>query len=633
MWARVSKMGEQKDIADMSFEEFFSESKTKAEREANRKAAAKPNKDAPAPARGFIGATPKINFNNGKFLLYIPRYRGLENDRFNIAVECGDRIVPMNHLESVKQGGARVTRPSTIDLTPAEVTPMDDFTFTIDGEKAFVNKARAVTFYNSVGSPVVRPLGEVTAVARAGAELKLFKAELLESSEKNGLAVFKLNVLVSGTAKVDEGASQKPEGASEEEPQEEPVKESEKKEVPKKKPAKKVAVKAEMSLSQPSLDADAIYDGTRLPLYASFPVVSVLVSGCELADCLLRINGKDGEISSSAPASQMYADTGDYGGPVTLTLEKGSKKLAEASYFIVPGFECTYSGKGDITDDTAVSYTVFGEKGTRDVKDDDPYSFEHGDMKFQIVWCVPVVTYNIGKGPQPFGTVDVDILELGETMTVTVRGARKKALFFGGVTGKKREVTPDWEGETYEIDMAPIRQEVMSSPSSTYCLYLTVNSFPNRKFMTIRNPVRIKAKFVDGNVVAEIDPSVKECVCRLYKMDKSVEEVPISTDNCTVPVSPDVIEAEVVEMYNGQPNTSIVVSVRPLPFLSVDSMGDRWMYVSRSKRIPLPDELFKDGVPDTHAIRAWHERIVRMNPELRGVTSEMILKAFKDFQA
>ena len=117
-------MGDRKDIADMSFEEFFSESKTKAEREANRKAAAaaeKPHQEQPA-VRGFVGATPKINFNNGKFLLYIPRYRGLENDHFELAVECGESIVPMGRLESVKQGKSRVTRPDTLDLTPPVTT-------------------------------------------------------------------------------------------------------------------------------------------------------------------------------------------------------------------------------------------------------------------------------------------------------------------------------------------------------------------------------------------------------------------------------------------------------------------------------------------------------------------------------
>ena len=630
-------MGNQKDIADMSFEEFFSESKTKAERDENRKAAAqKPQQEKPKSGRGFIGAVPKINFNNGKFLLYVPRYEGLENDQFNVAVECGDRVVPLGRLESTKHKGGRTTRPATVDLTPADATPMDDFTFTIDGEKAFINKARPVNFYNSVGSPVIRPLGEVVAVTRAGAPIKLFKTELIESTERNGLAIHKVNVLVSGTVKIDESGQQaqeqvpeEPEKPVEEAPKEDPSK----KPAAKKKPAKKVAVKGSVSLSQPSQDADAVFEGERLPLYAAIPAVSISVEGCDVGECMLRAECSGGEFFNGPASSQMYIDSGQYGGPVTLKLEKGQKVLATAKYFIIPGFRCEYSGKGDITEDTVVRYNVFGEEGSRDVMSEDPYSFEHGDMKFQIVWCVPAITFDIGNGPQPFSVTDVDILDLqGEFMTITVRGARKKALFMGGVTGKKKDITPGWEGDTYEVPLEPIRTEVFSAPSSTFCLYITVNSFPNRKFMTIRNPVRVKARYADGQIVADIDPSVSECVCRLYKIDKSVTEVELSTENCTVPVSDDVIEAEVVELHHGQPRTSITVPVRQLPFLHRDSMGDKWMYVSRSKRIPLPSELFKDDQPDIPAIRAWHDRIVRMNPELKGVTFEMIQKAFKEFK-
>lgn len=623
-------MADQKDIADMSFEEFFSESKKKAEREADRKASQKTQDNVPASGRGFIGATPKINFNNGKFLLYVPRYKGLEADRFNVAVESGDNVVPMHRLESVRQGGARVTRPSTIDLTPAAVTPMDDFTVTIDGEKAFINKAHPISFYNSVGSPVTRPMGEVTAVARAGAELKLFKAELLDSTVKNGLSIFKLNVFVSGTAKVEGVSAVVAEETEEAQP--EPVEEPVKEEVPKKKPAKKTVAKGEMSLSQPSQDADVVYEGERLPLYADRPIATISVKGCEPSECVIRAEGKDGEIFSTSAASQMYVDTGAYGGPVTVYLEKGAKKLATAKYFIIPGFKCQYSGKGDITDDTEVKYTVFGETGSKDVSSEDPYSFEHDGMKFKIIWCVPYVTYDLGDGPKPFEVIEKDVLELKDRITVTVRGARKKAVFFGGVSGKKKDVTPDWEGESYDIEVAPMRDEVFSSPSSTFCLYITVNSFPNKKFMTIKNPVRIKAGYADGQVSVTLDPSVKDCICRLYKIDKSVDEILVTIDNPNVPVSEDVIEAEVIEMYNGQPNTSITVAVRNLPFLHRDNMGDKWMYVSRSKRIPLPDELYKDGQPDNNAIKAWHDRIVRMNPELKGVTFEMILKAFKEFQ-
>ena len=624
-------MGDQKGIADMSFEEFFSESKTKAEREANRKAAAAEKAHPEQPAvRGFIGATPKINFNNGKFLLYIPRYKGLENDHFELAVECGERVVPMGRLESVKQGKSRVTRPDTLDLTPADVTPMDDFKLTIDGEEAFTNKARPISFYNSVGTQVIRPMGEVTAVTRAGAELKLFKAEIIDSTEKNGLSVFRLNVLVSGTAKVDDNpnhaAEQEPEEIPAEEPKSEPAKAE-----PKKKAAKKPAVKGEFTMSQPSQDADVVFESERLPLYVSSPVMSVTVTGCEPSECVVRAVGRNGEILNTQAAPQMYVNTGDYVGPVTVTLEKGTKKMGESRYFIIPGMECEYSGKGDITDDTVVRYKLLGQEGSRDVSEDDPYGFEYDGMKFQVVWIVPVVTYDIGNGPQPFGVVDVDILELKDKMTVMVKGARKKALFFGGSSGKKRDITPDWKDDSYEIDLTPIREEVFSAPASTFSLFITVNSFPNRKFMTIRNPVRVKARFEDGSLIADIDPSVKECVCRLYKIDKSVEEIQMSTENNTVPVSQDTIEAEVVELYNGQPRTSIAVPIRQLPFLLRDQMGDKWMYVSRSKRIPLPDDLFKDGQPDLSTIRPWHDRIVRMNPELKGVTFEMIQKAFKDF--
>ena len=622
-------MGEQKGISDMSFEEFFSESKKKAEMAEDRKAAAHSNNsEKHEGVRGFVGATPKINFNNGKFLLYVPRYNGLDGDHFDVAIECGDRVVPMHRLEFTKQKGGRVTRPSTIDLTPAEVTPMDDFTLTIDGEKAFVNKARQISFYNSVGSPVGRPMGEVTAVTRAGVQLKLFKAEVMESSVKGDLAVYKVNVLVSGNVKVDENAT-----PVEEVPPEEPVKEEgAKPEEAKKKAPKRVAVKGEMTLSQPSADADAEYQDERLPLYVSAPVATVSVKGCEPSECIIRAEGRDGELLNTAAAGQLYVNTGDYVGPVTVTLEKGAKKLSSARYFIIPGMECQYSGKGDITDDTVVKYRMFGQEGSKDIKDDDPYTFEHDGMTFKVIWCVPYVTYDIGDGFVPFSTAEIDVTDIkGDRMGVRVKGARKKAVFFGGTSGKKRDVTPDWEGETYFIDMEPIVDEIYAAQSSTFCLYITVNSCPSRKFLTIRNPVRIRARYEDGSIVADIDPAVKECVCRLYKIDKSVEERRMTPEENTVPVPSDAIEAEVIEMYKGQPNSSVKVTIRPFPFLHRDAMGDKWMYVSSSKRIPLPDDLFKDGQPDLAHIKAWHDRIVRMNPELKGVTFEMIKKAFTDF--
>ena len=98
-----------------------------------------------------------------------------------------------------------------------------------------------------------------------------------------------------------------------------------------------------------------------------------------------------------------------------------------------------------------------------------------------------------------------------------------------------------------------------------------------------------------------------------------------------MPVGPDIIEAEVLEMDGGKVRMAVPVSVRPIPFLKKDSRDDIWLYVSRSKRIPLPGGLIRDGRPDLAAVKAWHERIVRMNPELRSVSYQMMQKAFQDY--
>ena len=77
-------MVERKDISDMSFEEFFK----KTDEEDSGK-----NDKAKAPAvataasdedSGFGNSTPKINFKDGRFVLYVPRYRG--KGPFNAAV-------------------------------------------------------------------------------------------------------------------------------------------------------------------------------------------------------------------------------------------------------------------------------------------------------------------------------------------------------------------------------------------------------------------------------------------------------------------------------------------------------------------------------------------------------------------
>ena len=73
------------------------------------------------------------------------------------------------------------------------------------------------------------------------------------------------------------------------------------------------------------------------------------------------------------------------------------------------------------------------------------------------------------------------------------------------------------------------------------------------------------------------------------------------------------------------------VTIREIPFLLRDDMGDVWFYVSKDKRIPLPDGLLESGAKNPAEIRKWHSQIVRMNPELKNVSPEKTVKAFNAF--
>jgi hypothetical protein len=214
-------------------------------------------------------------------------------------------------------------------------------------------------------------------------------------------------------------------------------------------------------------------------------------------------------------------------------------------------------------------------------------------------------------------------------MVVTVRGAKKKKLYFGPEKGKKRDLSPEWVGDSISVDLASIKAEIFAAGNVPYCFYISVNSFPNRKFLTVENPMRMVAKYVDGSIEADVSVSGAECVCRLYMMDKSIREVSLTQGHNSVPVPSEALEAEVVELHGGSVRNSIAISIRRLPFLSKE-LGDYWMYVSKDKRIPLPGGLIKGGVADMNEVKQWHARIVRMNPELKNVTLAMMQKAFSE---
>lgn len=621
-------MDGRKDISEMSFEEFFSEPPKAREEAVGPAPAARPQarKDAP---RGFGGSSPKINYKDGRFLLYVPRYTGADNDRFEVAVDCSTGVIPLQRLESVRRQGGRITRATTLDLTAAGVSPMEPFRLLIDGDEVYVNKKRDLIFFNNIGLPLGRPVGDVTAVHPEGTRIRTVKAEVLDAIVRDGLVIEHMDVSVAGGVWIDD---RKPEAERDTEAEEVPEEESRAK--PKAKaPAKtqkRVKVKASVSIPAGSKDASVLYGGEELPLFAESPEARIEVEGCEPSECAVRVEDPTGRILfGKVPADKAVTiRTAGSQGPMRVVVERDGKDLASAQYFVVPDFRCQYSGKGDIPDDPVVRFTMDGTDYERSVLEDAGGPYQIGDASFALLWNIPAVTYDIGDGTRPYSPFEIDVEDLkADSLKVTVRGARKKKLFFGGEKGKRRDVSPDWEGDSVAVDLTPIKAEIYAAPGSTHCFYISVNSFPNRKFITVTNPVRLSAYYADGQVTVEIGSSL-DSVCRIYNIDKTVQEVPLAQGTNTVPVGPDAVEAEVVQTRGGEVCSTLPVPIMSLPFLRRDMTGDYWLYVSRDKRIPLPEGLIVQGKPDFAAIRAWHDRIVRMNPELKGVTYAMMQKAF-----
>ena len=90
-----------KDISEMSFEEFFSE-KDRAPIQASAPEPRRPRQERPRGdvQTGFGSASPKLNYKDGRFQLYIPRYTAGENSRFEVAVDCGQGVIPLGRLDS-----------------------------------------------------------------------------------------------------------------------------------------------------------------------------------------------------------------------------------------------------------------------------------------------------------------------------------------------------------------------------------------------------------------------------------------------------------------------------------------------------------------------------------------------------
>ncbi len=629
-------MVERKDISEMSFEEFFSRSGDDADSKKSSPSSATGSDSEQDATMGFGGSIPKINYRDGKFFLYIPRFKG--TGRFDVAIETRSEVIPVARLDSTKLREHRLTRPATVELDELGVGPLDDFILTIDGANVFANKSRRMLFFNSSGLPMSHASGETIVVFRKGTPLRLFKASLLKTDTKGDVTVSVFDVAPGGSVRIQSEEPSEP-AAAEQKP--EPSKKSpkalapvSKKASPAAKKTKKAPVKASISLSAGLQDASASIAGSVIPVYKEPPTVSISVEGCDMSECTVSVVDSAGEtVFGRVPAEgRVELRSGRSDGLLTVDVEKDGKVLKSAQYFLVPDFACEYSGKGDIPDDTTMRFTMFGkdyEKGIYDPDLEGPYY--RGETAFNVLWSVPVVTYDLGEGSRPYEPLALSADELTSSMLVVkVRGAKKKKIYFGPENGKKEDITKGWDSDSVQINLPPLLDQVYSS-TGTYCFFISVNSFPNRKFIQIHNPERARTSVSDGAINAEVLGGKTDCHCVIYLQDKSSKTVPLSDGSNSISIPEDAVEAEIVESFKGKVRRTTQVKVRPLPFIS-SIAGDLWLYVSKDKRIPLPDGLFKDGAPDLDAVARWHGKIVGMNPELKAVSLADMKRAFTDFK-
>lgn len=626
-----------KDISDMSFEEFFSE-KDRAPAEAQPVQRRSPPRSqyGGEVQQGFGAAGPKINYRNGSFTLYVPRFGSGQNARFDTAIECAAGVIPLDRLESSPKGAGRLSRAVSIDMTAIGVSPMEEFRFTIDGEVVFTNKPRRIQYFNNTGLPMGKSIGDSYIVAAKGAPLRFVRAEVLDTVDIGDVTVTHADVSMSGGVWLDEPRSAEEEKAADEQQgaevkADEPEAKAEpkpkaKKAGRRKKPTGSIRIPAGVP------EAGVRFAGEALPLFVKFPSFKVSVENRDLDECEISLRSPDGaEICGGRPPADgpMFFDIPS-SGVMDLVLSCDGAELDRARFALIQDFECRRSGNGDITDDTSIAYTMFGCSGEWDAFDG-PMYLEHDGQEIGVLWCVPAVTWDAGSGPVRYTGLAEDIPEmdvdsLGDSLVLGMHGIRRISLFIGPDKGKKKELPVEQDQEVCRLDLVPLKKEIAASSSEHYSIYITVNSFPMRRFMGIRNPERVSASASDGAVNVSVH-SRGDFVCRFFMMDKSVREVALAEGDNAVPIPDGAVEAEVSEIRGSERIHPIAVAVRRLPFLSRDGLGDIWLYVSRDKRIPLPEDL-SSSRPDPARVRQWHDQIVRMNPELRVVSPAMMQSAF-----
>lgn len=600
-----------KDISDMSFDEFFLGKKETPKRDRTKPAGGAPAGETQSDidGSGFSRGRPKLNVRGTSVLLYVPRYDGGKGSRYEASVEQDGKVFRLGQLKVSPLDGGLSSLPTEFDLLDAGVSPLDAFVLSIDGRKVYEMFSHSSMMFDSDGMPISRAADDTVILYPKGKHLWLGDAKVAATTEVGDLIISTVEVARGGYIRVRD-RPQPVEKSAEERPKEAPKKQ-------KLKPAGSIEL-------PPAETVASVRDGDSVvPLYREAPDVGFSLRDTDASECVVWLNGEElsleGFDRSSIPAS----------GRTDLSLVREGKKLDSASFYTIPGFTCSYQGKGDIPEDRTVVVTFDGGEVRRDVYTDLDAPIEVGGTQVGLVWNIPVVTYDVGSGEVPFSESEVCVDGLPDSIVVTVRNASKKALFLGS-TGKKSNITPEWDDETVRVDSSVVETAVFESPTRSASLYITVNSCPVRRFLTFVNPADTEVSYTAGEVRVSVR-GAGEHVCRVFNLDKTVETHVLSQGDNVVAVGARAISAEVAEIRGGREISVEQVTIRELPFLLRDDMGDVWLYVSKEKRIPLPDGMLENGRKNPAEVRKWHSQIVRMNPELRTVSPEKMIKAFADF--
>ena len=609
-----------KDISEMSFDEFFLGKKSDSRARAQpRRGEAVESPVSEIDGSGFIRGRPKLNVRGNHVSLFVPKYEGGKGAKYRVTLDQGGKTYDLGRLKSSPLDSDISSIPTEFDIIEQGIDPLSAFILSVDGRKVYEGFEHSHLMFSAEGMPISRAEDTTVVMYRSSMHLWTVDAEVAASIDMGPFKIDTVEVAQGGYVRVRD----KPQPAADRK------EDSARKEKPK--AVKKGKPFAAISMPAPETVASVKVKNVLVPLYASAPRISVDVKDVDEDACVVKVEapGRNDEVPQvSFGAKALEGAEGD----VTVSVVYNGKALTKQRFFVIPGFSCSYSGKGDIPKDDIVTFTIGGEEYHRDIYKDDlsgPYSLGEGDVC--LSWNIPVVMFDAGSGMAPFRDEDMQVDDLPDSIVVSVKGAVKKAVFISG-TGKKVNLTPEWDDETIRIDTTQIRDAVFASPNRQAELYITVNSSPVKRFLKVENSAGMTATYSHGDISVSVRGQGLH-VCRVFNIDKSVETHELPEGDSTIHVGPGAISAEVAEVRNGTEVSVEAIEIRQIPFLIRDAMGDIWFYVSKDKRIPLPDGLLESSSKDASEVRKWHSQIVRMNPELKKVSPEMTVKAFADFRS